>query len=109
MSQNELLSLRKRIVDDVIPLAIDGADNPPDRFEVLLRIIQSGNASMAVYERAYEVAKSIEDSDDKLTALMSLVEEIDTDLRQDDATSGVATAEPAVAEPRQIPVGHEQN
>lgn len=110
MSQNELLALRKKILDDVIPLAIDGVDNTPDRFELLLRIIQSGNADTAVYERAYDAAKSIENSDDKLAALMSLVDEIDVDLQAEGEGTGDAhadiPAEAAPSQPTQIPVDH---
>ena len=85
MTQDELLALRKRIIDDVVPLAVDNVGDSPDRFELLLRLIQAGNTSSAVYQKAYDAAKTIEDKDDKLNALMALVDEIDFELQAEDA------------------------
>lgn len=80
MNQDELIALRKKILNDVMPLVVEGVENTPDRFTLLLRIIQSGDASADVFQKAYESAASIEEKDEKLSALMSLLDEIDFSL-----------------------------
>ena len=93
MNQDELIALRKKILNDVMPLVVDGVDNTPDRFTLLLRIIQSGDASPTVFEKAYESAASIEEKDEKLSALMSLLDEIDFNLVAPDEESESSTEE----------------
>lgn len=95
MTQDELIALRKRILEDVVPLAVDSVDNSPDRFELLLRIVQSGNASANVYQKAYDTARAIEDKDEKLDALMSLVDEIDFELQSDVPETDTADTQPS--------------
>lgn len=87
MSQNELLSLRERILKDITPLVLEIADEGEARFSLLLRIIQAGNASSVMYEKAYENAKAIENKNEQLNALMSLLDEVDFDA-QSGASSG---------------------
>lgn len=79
MKNNELLAIRNQILADVVPLVTESADNGADRFSLLLRIIQAGNAGADVYKRAYESAKQIEDNDERLEAFMALLDEIDFD------------------------------
>ena len=81
-NQKELVALRNKILGDIMPLVLDSEDNGSDRFALLLRVIQAGGADGAVYARAYESAKSIEDADDRLDALLSLLDEIDFDTNQ---------------------------
>lgn len=81
MNQDELIALRAKILADLTPLVVDGVENTPDRFNLLLRIIQSGNADATVYNKAYDLARTIEDKDQKLEALMSLMDEIDFDIQ----------------------------
>lgn len=82
MTNSELLSLREQVLKDVMPLVLESTNAGPDRFSLLLRIIQAGNASSEIYKRAYETANKIEDSDDRLQALLSLLDEIDIDANQ---------------------------
>lgn len=79
MNKTELMNLREQILGDIVPLVLDSTDDGLDRFSLLLRIIQAGNASGEVYRRAYESAKKIEATDDRLEALMSLLDEVDFD------------------------------
>lgn len=79
MKKEELVALREQILSDIVPLVLDSADDGADRFALLLRIIQAGNANGDVYKRAYASAKAIEDSNDRLSALLSLIDEIDFD------------------------------
>ena len=80
MNKNELITLKERLLADITPLVINGADDGADRFSVLLRIIQSGQATSEVYSRAYESANTIEEGSEKLNALLALLDEIEVDL-----------------------------
>ncbi len=82
MNKEELVKLREQILSDIVPLVVDNADSGPDRFSLLLRLIQAGGAPESVYKRAYESAKQIDNTDDRLSALLSLVDEIDFDTNQ---------------------------
>ena len=97
MNQDELVALRAKILGDLTPLAIDGVENTPDRFNLLLRIIQSGNADKNVYDKAYDLARTIEDKDQKLEALMSLIDEIDFDIQSKEEQT---PSQPAVEQPQ---------
>lgn len=77
MNQEQLRLLRERVLSDVIPLVLDSQEDGSNRFGLLLRIIQAGNASSDIYDKAYEAAKSIEDKDEQLNSLLSLLDEID--------------------------------
>ncbi len=87
MHKEELIKLREQILSDIVPLVIDSADNGPDRFALLLRLIQAGNASGTVYKRAYESAKQIENTEDRLEALLGLIDEIDFDANSEPAVT----------------------
>jgi len=78
MSKEQLLSLREQIMNDITPLALEGSGGAAS-FGILLRVIQAGNATADVYSRAYESAKAIQDKDQRLDALLSLLDEIDFD------------------------------
>jgi len=78
----QLEALRRKILGDVVPLIIDGADTGSDKFSLILRLIQSGNADQAMYQKAYDSAAAIEDSGDRLEAMMSLLDEIEIELDQ---------------------------
>ncbi len=90
MTQDELLDLRKRILGDVMPLVVDSAGSAPDRFELLLRIIQSGEASAELYSKAYETARAIDSNEEKIDALMLLVDQIDFEIQSSDVEDAAA-------------------
>lgn len=77
MNKDQLIQLREKILNDVTPLVIENAQDGLDRFELLIRVIRAGNSSVELYSRAYESAKSIEDTSDKLQALLTLLDEVD--------------------------------
>ena len=79
MNKNELASLREKILSDVMPLAT-GTDMSTGSFPLLIRIIQSGNATKDIYDKAYESAKSIDDNSEKLNALLALLDEVEYDV-----------------------------
>lgn len=82
MDKDQLISLREKILEDVVPLVVDNAQNGADRFSLLLRVIQAGNANTELYTRAYESAKAIEDSNDRLESLLALLDEVDFDVNR---------------------------
>lgn len=95
MDKEQLQALRGKILEDIVPLALDSATNEADRFALLLRLIQAGNASSEIYTKAYESAKAIPDRDEQLNSLMSLLDEIDL--------SVIDTQQPVKTSPGQVP------
>lgn len=95
MDKEQLQALRGKILEDIVPLALDSTTNEADRFALLLRLIQAGNASSEIYTKAYESAKAIPDRDEQLNSLMSLLDEIDL--------SVIDTQQPAKTSPGQVP------
>lgn len=77
MTHDELIALRTKILTDIQPLAIGMVESESDQFDLLLRIIQTGVAGAEVYNKAYTVAQSIENVQDRLDSLMAIVDEID--------------------------------
>lgn len=75
MDKDQLRSLRTQILNDITPLASE-VDVTPDSFDVLLRIIQSGGATSDIYTKAYASAKLIQDKEQRLQALVSLLDEV---------------------------------
>jgi hypothetical protein len=92
MDQNQLVALKKRIVNDIVPLALN-SENSSDRFELLLRVIQAGGANGEMYSKAYESAKQIQDKDQQLNSLLALLDELDLDTQL--ATSEDANLSPS--------------
>lgn len=108
MDTTFLTELRGRILQDVIPLAIETAGASSDRFNLMLRIIQTGDAPQDLYSRAYDTARSIEDKEDRLDALMALLDEVEyrNGADEDDADipdDGREAADPPQPEPQPAP------
>jgi len=78
MNQEQFQSLRDRILGDVTPL-VASTEASASHFDILLRVIQAGGANEEVYNKAYESAKMLEDSDERLQSLLTLLDEIDFD------------------------------
>jgi hypothetical protein len=101
--QEELTQLRNQIMNDVVPLVIE-SETGSDRFDILIRIIQSGGAAPDIYRKAYESAKKLENKDEKLDALMALVDEIDFHAEPTEVPqASEAPVEPQPAEPLNQP------
>ena len=79
MNKQDLVSLRDSILKEIVPLVLESSDSGADRFALLLRIIQAGNATGDLYRQAYESAKMIENTEDRLEALLALLDEVDFD------------------------------
>lgn len=78
MTQDQFQSLRDHILNDIEPL-IATTSVGADQFDLLLRVIQAGGASADVYTKAYESAKLLEDNDERLHSLLTLIDEMDLD------------------------------
>lgn len=107
MNKDELLQLREQLLTDITPLIIENADAGADRFSLLMRLIQGGKATSAVYNRAYQSAKSIEDTPERLDALMALLDEVEVDLSSSDSADQAVEEAPQPA-PEQQPEHHDQ-
>lgn len=94
MDRDSLLELRKQIVQSAQQLALDGAGTPESRLLVLLELIRTNDASQEVYNRAYELAKSQDDDDAKLSGLLDLLFEIDQAIARDQDQSLTAAEVP---------------
>lgn len=92
MDRTDLASLRNRILNDVVPLVLNGEPSA-EQFEVILRIIQSGNATGDIYKKAYASAQKIEDRNGRLDALLALMDEIDFDLQASESQEGTKAKE----------------
>lgn len=84
MNKNELTALRERLLAEITPLVVENAGDGADRFSLLMRVIQSGQATSEIYGRAYESAHSIEQSPERLEALLALLDEVEVDLTRSD-------------------------
>ncbi len=84
MDRQELTKLREQILSDIAPMILDSVESGADKFSLLIRLIQSGGADEAIYKKAYESAKAIEDKGEQLNALIALLDEIDFDVQKED-------------------------
>lgn len=83
MNREELLALRTQILDATVPLVLESESLGDDKFSLILRLIHGGNATGEVYQKAYETAQAINDKEDRLSALLGLLDEVDIDLSDD--------------------------
>ena len=80
MQKQQLLELRSKIVQSAQEIALRGEGSPADRLQILLGIVRDGNANIEVLTKAYELTQSIESDDEKLTALLDVLYEVDAKL-----------------------------
>lgn len=91
MNKDQMIALRQKISNDVKPLVLEGLKGDPDGFDVIMRLIRSGDANEDLFNRAYESAKAIEDNEIKLNALMDLLDELDFEINKTNDISSTAT------------------
>jgi len=77
MDKDQANLLRDKILEDIQPLMLDDTTDGPEKFALLMRVIQTGKATNEMFTRAYESAKLIEDQEERLDALLALLDEID--------------------------------
>ena len=103
----QLEELRQKILESVVPLIIDSADTGSDKFSLILRLIQSGNADQTMFDRAYKSASTIEDSGERLNALMALLDEVEIDLTRSEEEEDDSELETSEPEPPQEQAKHQ--
>lgn len=94
MTNEQLQDLRTKILTDVVPLVVASSDEV-EKFNITLRLIQSGNATHELYTQAYESAKAIPDEQEKLSALMALLDEVEIDISTSPESDEQASTAPA--------------
>ncbi|MCL2870004.1 hypothetical protein FWF48_04380 [Candidatus Saccharibacteria bacterium] len=89
MDKDKLLTLREKILSKSLPLVMGDNDNKQAQFETILRIIQAETINNEdIYEKAFDVADSIDDESAKMDAMMRLLDEIDYQLSRGDSVIG---------------------
>ncbi len=85
MQKDQLLELRSTIVATVQRIALEGGGSVTDRVQVLMGIVRSGDATQEIFAKIYELANSIEDEDEKLDIMLTLLYEVDIQLGDDES------------------------
>ena len=80
---NNILDLRQRVVDRAKELALHGNGSPQDRLQILMGLARSGRADYDVLSAAFELSNNLPSDDDKLSALLDILYEIDNITRTD--------------------------
>lgn len=80
MQKDQLVELRNKIAQSAQELALKGEGSVEDRLQILMSIIRGGDASLEVLTKAFELAESIQNDDDKLGAMLDLLYEVDARL-----------------------------
>lgn len=102
MQKQQLLELRSKIVQSAQEIALRGEGSPADRLQILLNIVRDGEANLEVLTKAYELSQSIENDDEKMTALLDVLYEVDAKLVAEEG-------EGATSQPQQQPEAQQQN
>lgn len=84
MDKNELLLLRKQILETVSPLVLNGEGDARSQLGLLLDVIRSGGGGADIYKKAYELANGIEDQGERASALLELLSEVELDIERAD-------------------------
>ena len=99
MQQDQLLELRSKIIKSTQELALRGAGTVAERLRILLSSIAQGGADLEVLSRAFELTQELEDDDERLSALLDVLYEVD---------EKIATTSGAESQPEQEQVDHQQ-
>lgn len=87
MNREHLVAMRQQVLDLLLPLIMNGEGEPTERFSLIISAIRAGAGTDDLYNKAFEVANSIEDAEEKRMALYDLLGEIEADIDQLDDTS----------------------
>lgn len=102
MTNDGLIELRKQILEQATPL-LNVSDLPAEeKFRLSLQIAQS-QGTLEAYTQAFQSAQSFDNANDKLSALLDLLGEVDFAIQ--DSMEAVAEEElsaPADASPSEI-------
>lgn len=79
MNKDELLKLRKQLVDKTRQTALSGADGPAESMAILMGLIRSGDTSSDIMNKAAMLAEQLPE-EDRVDAYLDLIYEIDAQL-----------------------------
>lgn len=88
-SSEGFVKLREEILDQAIPLLDSETIPTEDRFRLTLQIAQT-KGTLSLYEKAFHLVQSME-SEDKLTACLDLLSEVDYRIQEIDNTDQEVT------------------
>lgn len=80
MHKDELLGLRKQIIESAQNIALNGSGSLSERLEILLGVIRSGDADINLLTKTFEIIQQLETDDDRLSGLLDLLYEVDADI-----------------------------
>lgn len=75
---DKLTSLRRSIIESIVPLLDSDTLQPLERFNLLSRLAQA-QGKVELYEKAFNVAQSL-DVNDRLQPFMSLLDDVDYEI-----------------------------
>lgn len=78
--QQQLLEVKRNILDSLVPLVIESDGDPNERADTVLSIIELGNASVELFNKALEIITRIEDTSIKTDFLMRLLGNVQSEL-----------------------------
>ena len=77
MNQEAIMQLRQEIVKSAQELALSESGNTKEQLQLLMELVRSGDASVEVIRRAYELTGQLNDDGLKLANYLDLLTEID--------------------------------
>lgn len=78
--QQQLLEVKRNILDNLVPLVIESNGDLGERADTVLSIIELGNASVDLFNKALEIITHIEDTSVKTDFLMRLLGSVQSEL-----------------------------
>jgi hypothetical protein len=103
-TQQQLLEVKRKILDSLVPLVISQDGDSAERAETVLSLIQLGNSSVDLYSSAYDIINSVEDKAIKTDLFMRLLGSVQVSLSDQlpiEAPAVVTPAESAFSEASQ--------
>lgn len=78
--QQQLLEIKRKILDTLVPLVVNQDGEPTERAETVLSLIDLGNSSPDLYNSALEIVNKVEDTALRTDYLMRLLGSVQADL-----------------------------
>ena len=87
MNQEAIMQLRQEIVKSAQELALQDSGNAGEQLQLLMELVRSGDASVDVIRKAYELTSQLNDNDLKLANYLDLLTEIDVHIVEGEQSS----------------------
>ena len=92
--QQQLLEVKRKILEHLVPLVINQGGDPSERADTVLSIIELGNSSADLFDKALSIINTVEDNSLRTDFLMRLLGNVQAELSID-GSSEEALAQPA--------------